>query len=63
MEKETPIMMNVADVAKLLGVSLPTAYKLTRSDGFPHISVGKRVLIPRAAFLQWIEENSRKEKA
>lgn len=57
MEKKT---MTVNDLAKQLGVSLPKAYALTDSEGFPCIRLGKRKVVPVAAFDRWLEEQATK---
>lgn len=43
MEKAT---MSVQELSTRMGISLPKAYQLMKSDGFPAIRVGKRILIP-----------------
>lgn len=54
-EKST---MTVTDLAKTMGVSLPTAYNIVHSQGFPRIRVGKRIVIPCDAFERWLETAS-----
>lgn len=49
-----PVIMNVDDVMKVLRVSKPNAYKIMGSDTFPKLSIGKRVLVQKEAFLQWL---------
>lgn len=48
------VTMTVAELAQAMGVSVPKAYALVHSDGFPSVSVGRRVLIPVEAFRAWI---------
>lgn len=47
MEKTT---MSVQELSSQLGISLPTAYELVKSKGFPSIRIGTRILIPVDAF-------------
>lgn len=56
--EELPIMMSVEDVAAVLGISRSGAYALAhdRTDGFPAFKVGKRILVHRDAFQEWIRE-------
>lgn len=49
-----PVIMNVDDVTKVLRVSKPNAYKIMSSDTFPKLTIGKRVLVRKEAFLQWL---------
>lgn len=47
-------VLNVDELAVYLGVSRPKAYELAHSDGFPRVTVGRRILIPAAALEQWL---------
>jgi len=53
-----PQTMTVEEVARALQVSRSTAYDLVRSEGFPKIRIGRRLLVPRKAFRDWLEENT-----
>ena len=55
MEKTT---MNVPELASSLGISLPNAYKLVKTPGFPVIRVGARILIPIDAYKEWLVRTS-----
>lgn len=52
MEKLT---LTVPDIQQALGVSKNTAYELVNRADFPKLRVGKRILIPRDAFIRWLE--------
>ena len=60
MEKTT---MNVRDLSIQMGISLPKAYDLAKSPGFPSFRIGKRILIPVDAVREWLADASRKNKA
>lgn len=49
-----PVIMTVDDVKNVLRVSKPNAYKIMASDAFPKLAVGKRVLVQKEAFLNWL---------
>lgn len=49
------LTLTVPEVAELLGISVISAYNLAKRQDFPAIRVGKRVVIPRAAFDRWLE--------
>lgn len=51
MEKTT---MSVQEMSLKMGISLPKAYDLVHTPGFPAIRVGKRILIPVDAFREWL---------
>ncbi len=52
------ITISVQELAEQMGISLPKAYELTRTVGFPVIRVGTRVLIPLAEFRRWLADHS-----
>lgn len=52
------IVYTVKEVAEMLAIGMPAAYQLARSEGFPHIKVGKRVVIPIEAFHAWVQAQS-----
>lgn len=55
---ELPITLTGEDVAAVLNISRAGAYNLMKSEGFPRIRVGKRVMTPRNNFLVWMERNT-----
>ena len=56
--QDLPLTLTAPEVGEVLGISRASAYELVRSDGFPRMKVGKRILIPRDKFIQWIDENT-----
>lgn len=59
MEKTT---MSVQELSSQLGISLPKAYELVKSEGFPSIRIGTRILIPVDAFREWLIIASNKQE-
>ena len=55
MEKST---ISVQELSALMGISLPKAYELVKSPGFPVIRIGTRILIPIDAYREWLNENA-----
>jgi len=55
MDKTT---MSVQELSAQMGISLPKAYQLVKTPGFPTIRVGTRILIPVEAFKEWLVINS-----
>ena len=53
---ELPLMLSVPQVADVLGIGRASAYELVRSDGFPTLIIGTRIVIPKDKFIRWIEE-------
>ena len=51
------ILMLAQGIAAALGISRANAYILLRSDGFPTLHIGKRMVVPKDRFLQWITDS------
>ena len=54
---ELPIMLSVPQLASMLGISRSSAYTLVRSEGFPSLKIGSRIVVPKDKLLCWINEN------
>ena len=54
---QLPITLTADHIAAALGISRANAYILLRSYGFPTLHIGKRMVVPKDRFLQWIEDN------
>lgn len=52
------IALTVEQASKALGLSRPTMLELTRRAGFPCFRVGRRILIPRRALLDWLDRQA-----
>lgn len=58
MEEVEILALSVAQVAKALGISKPTAYELTNQPGFPKILIGeKRIVVPKEGLKHWLENS------
>ena len=55
---DLPLMLSVPDVASVLGISRAGAYELVRSDGFPALHIGSRIVVPKGKFIDWINANT-----
>ena len=55
---DLPYTLNASHVAAVLGVSRGAAYALLHSEGFPTVHVGKRLLVTRDRFADWLEKQS-----
>lgn len=51
-----PIMLNVTHVEEILGVAKRTAYDIMDQKGFPLVKIGRKKVVPRDAFFNWIEK-------
>lgn len=52
------LTMNVADLRQALGIGRAQAYELVNRADFPAIRLGRKILIPRDAFLRWLDKQT-----
>ncbi len=57
---ELPLMLSVPEVSAVLGLSKAGTYELIRTEGFPSLRIGSRIVVPKEKFIAWIEENTSK---
>lgn len=55
---DLPLMLSVPQLGNVLGISRAGAYTLVKQKGFPSLSVGGRIIIPKDKFIAWIEDNT-----
>ena len=55
---ELPLFLNAEIVARVLGVSPSSGYELMHEQGFPALRIGSRIVIPKEAFIRWVEEHT-----
>ena len=55
MERTT---MSVQELSAQMGISLPKAYELVKTPGFPTLRIGTRILIPIDAYKEWMIKQS-----
>ena len=55
---DLPLMLSVPNVASVLGIYRAGAYELVRSDGFPSLRIGSRIIVPKERFIEWINANT-----
>lgn len=67
MKKETfksyedlPLMLSVPEMAAVLGISRAGAYELARSEGFPALRIGTRIVIPEDKLQEWVNKQTEK---
>lgn len=58
---DLPITLTAIDIANILGISRNSAYALCNSKDFPTIRLGKRIIISKDAFVNWINQCPRIE--
>ena len=60
--EELPLMMNMTDVAAVLGISRVGAYKLAHDSHFPAFQIGRRIVVSRGKFLEWLDRQCEEQK-
>ena len=58
---DLPLMLSVPEVGEVLGISRAGAYELVRSEGFPKVKIGNRIVVPKEKFIRWIEDQTEVE--
>lgn len=53
--EDLPLVLDVKTVATVLGISRNKAYELSQSEGFPVLKLGKRKVVPKQRFIEWLE--------
>jgi len=55
---ELPVMLSVPEVSTVLGISRAGAYELVHTEGFPSLTIGTRIIVPKEKLIAWIDQNS-----
>ena len=55
-----PEFFTVAELQKMLKIGRNSVYKLVNSYGFPTVTVGNRIIVPKDKFLLWLDQNTNK---
>lgn len=55
---EHRLTMNVEELQQALGIGKSRAYDLVNREDFPAIRLGRKILIPRDAFLRWLDRQT-----
>ena len=53
---DLPPAFSVETLAAALDIGRSKAYELVGTKGFPTLHIGKRIVIPRKAFINWLDK-------
>ena len=53
-----PITLTVNEIAEILRVGRVQAYQLVNQESFPKIRDGKKIIVPKAAFIKWMDSEA-----
>lgn len=56
---QLPLLLNVKQLATLLGVSDSSVYELIEEEDFPSLRIGKRIVIPKEELRKWITSHTK----
>ena len=56
---DLPLFLNAELVAKVLGVSISSAYELMHEASFPTLRVGSRIVVPKGKFIEWVRRGTK----
>ena len=56
---QLPLMLNAEDVQSVMNISRAGAYQLMHRADFPVIMIGKRMVVPRDKFLEWVQQSTK----
>ena len=59
-DEDLPLMLSVPEMAAALGISRAGAYELARSEGFPALRIGTRIVIPKDKLQEWVDKQTEK---
>ena len=59
--EELPLTLNATQIACVLGISKSCAYALLHRADFPTIRIGRRMIVSKSKFEQWLENQNREK--
>ena len=57
--EDLPLMLNAEDIQAVMNISRAGAYQLMHREDFPVIVIGKRMVVPRDKFLEWVQQSTK----
>ena len=58
--EDLPLMLSVPEMGAAPGISRAGAYELARSEGFPALRIGTRIVIPKDKLQEWVDKQTEK---
>ena len=59
---ELPLVLTMRHVQDVLSCAKEVAYRLSHTEGFPALRIGKSIRVPRDGFLRWLEEQAESQE-
>ena len=52
--EDLPLTLKAREAAEVLRISKSKVYELARTESFPAVRIGKRIVIPRDKLIEWM---------
>ena len=52
--EDLPLVLDVADIQRIMGISRASAYELVHTPGFPAFRRGRLIKVSKIAFFEWM---------
>ena len=59
---ELPLFLSSETLSGMLGISLSSCYELMHDKDFPVIRIGKRMVVEKSRFIEWVKNNTAGDK-
>ena len=56
--EDLPLTLKAREAAEVLRISKSKVYELARTESFPAVRIGKRMVIPRDKLIQWMNDQA-----
>jgi hypothetical protein len=57
-QEDLPLVLDVADIQRIMGISRASAYELVHTPGFPAFRRGRLIKVSKIAFFEWMAKGS-----
>lgn len=55
---DLPLVLDVADIQRIMGISRVSAYELVHTPGFPAFRSGRLIKVSKKAFFDWMAKGT-----
>ena len=59
---ELPMFLDAKIIGDIFGISRTSVYELIHEKGFPYIRLGKKIVVPKDKFAEWIAAHTEVSK-
>ncbi|MFW6017023.1 MAG: helix-turn-helix domain-containing protein [bacterium] len=60
--EDYPVTLNIPEVAEVLRINKTKAYELARRKDFPSMKLGNRIIVPKEAFKNWLDNQVKQDQ-